>query len=126
MKFKVDRSRWVNGSNRISRGESLLLNRQGNMCCLGFCMLQLGAKDAQIKNAITPASIFRLDIPEKITEKIKSEGFIEYKIRAKNSELAIDAVEINDSSDLDKNEREEALAKLFKKHGHEIEFYDTI
>lgn len=47
-KFTVDRSRWVNGSNRSAGGSTGLLNREGNMCCLGHLCKSLDIPDDQM------------------------------------------------------------------------------
>ena len=115
MRFAVDRSRWRCGdlSERSHGiGETKLLNEHGYRCCLGFVGHQLGCPDDKMEAHGEPAqcNYFR-----KVIGRRTEDGWI-------NTRLTDAAMEINDSEELSRADREVALKALFKKHGHEIVF----
>lgn len=123
MDFVVDRSKWRCGSigdNAKGLGnKTYLLNKEGFMCCLGHCELQLGRSKKIIFNKSLPSNIF-------ISLSINNDNdpFV-FKNRyghVASSDLSHDAVAINDDYKLTTPERERKLKELFKKHGHTIKF----
>lgn len=117
MKFTINRSNWRCGSigpHLHGKGETCMLNQFGQMCCLGHIGRQLGYTPVKMLKKSDPA-----DVPDETSDDIlrkKLEGVW------KNTELAEEAISINDDESLTDEVREEALIALFAAHGHEIEF----
>lgn len=115
MKFTVDRSKWRFGGGKHfdTKGETQLLNNRGYMCCLGFCMKQLGLDDNLIRDKAAPANVM-----------LKHNDFVSCGPYGtiKNSSLSMEAMRINDNDNISGPERERRLIELFSEHGHEIEF----
>jgi hypothetical protein len=144
--FRVNRSKWLNGSNR--EGESsTLLDSKGNMCVLGAYCYQSGISKARLSRGFTPASMFDYTLrglkSSFITKISESLGFL-LEIDNKdvyNNNTCANIMSINDAklgsfyveyvkgmpakqlklnSDI---EREQLLKKEFKKLGISLEFY---
>lgn len=110
MKFIVSRKRWATG-----RDAGKLMHGDRKMCCLGFCMRQLGAKAKDIQGLAMPSD---LNWPEEtpFTKMVNlpwDDG---------DTELSEKASNINDDPELTNPEREKRLRKLFKEYGHTIVF----
>ncbi len=60
--FTIKRSKWARGRKR-EMGGSQLLNKRGNMCCLGFYLKSCGLPEAVLDNAGVPEEVFN-KIPE--------------------------------------------------------------
>jgi hypothetical protein len=111
MKFTIDAANWRCWDR--GKGSTILLNKEGYRCCLGFVENQLGIPDEELLDVCTPSGV---DTPENIlTKKSKHTGLID-------NDLTETAMYINDSSDYTYAGRMEALTKLFAEHGHELEF----
>lgn len=117
MKFVIDTKKWrtgSEGSNKTGEGNTLLLNKEGFMCCLGMCLQQIGVDDVDLFGELTPASVkSNLD-----AMKIFRNGFL---FEPSNS-FAKEAIRINDKESTTVDEKKEKLIELFAKNGHEIEF----
>lgn len=120
MKFVIDRSTWRCGGDKKpskkGRGDTRLLNKQGFMCCLGSCALQVGADKTSIKNFYLPKDT-KLVLP--VLTKEENNG--DWKF-VKDSKLSYTAVCINDRDDISQKEREHKLKMLFKRNHHELVF----
>lgn len=115
MKFTIYEDYWCCASFN-SRGRSRLKNKNGFLCCLGFCSLQLGASKNEILDRFSPKSVIFPNENENILiDKIDN-------LHIENSKLSMDAMDINDNPVLTLKERKERLIELFKKYQHEIEF----
>ena len=122
MEFTVKRNKWVSGTSsspdtKVGEGGSKLLNKQGYMCCLGFCAKQLGAKKKELLGAGQPCSLLQ-NLPV-INKKVKCYLGGEY---IGNTVLSEEAMYINDNGDLSPQQREKKLTSLFKKFGHALTF----
>lgn len=113
--YIIDKSKWVFGGrlNRKRLGLSRLLNDEGNMCCLGQCALQDGAKD--LENELTPSNV-RGQLPR--------DNWMVNEV-GNDSGLADEAMCINDSPALTQREREKRLREVFRKAGHRIKFINN-
>lgn len=123
MRFTVDRSKWRFGDTADlgdGRGETLLLNSKGYMCCLGFCMKQLGYADDDLISYGSPFEVTDASTP--FTRRFEEEGKIVDTGLSVDTVLSEEAMRINDDEDISNEERESELSNLFSKHGHEIEF----
>lgn len=106
-KLSIDRGRWVNGANRTGRNPSMMLNGQGNKCCLGFLASAEGLKDEELLYREYPKDCHN-DIPL-MSWHGKSTGFVK------------NAVDINDTV-IDSVKRETLLRKLFREQGIKLTF----
>ena len=124
MKFTVDRSKWVNASFG-NRGHTLLLNREGYSCCLGFVCSQLGIKDEEMQGYGSPNHVCH-DRSTQTTNfdllsKLKSLTQYHYGY-VSNTSLAERAIRINDNANISREHREKDLIDLFAEYGHELKF----
>lgn len=119
MKFTIDRSKWRCGDcgpYAAGAGDTLLLNDQGFMCCLGQIELLLGRNTDVLHNSGEPSELPAL-------RGDPAADFLQGYDRGKhNSPLAAKAMAINDDGRLAHNEKEQRLTSLFAEHGHELEF----
>lgn len=123
----IDRSKWRTGGLRehqTGKGETLLLNKFGYMCCLGFYCLQAGVDKNTIKHQFNPANLqIELKDDDKNMRVLLSDykdSFGEWNLE--NTEFADDAITINDNPDIDSKTREEQITEHFAKVGVEIVF----
>lgn len=130
MKFILDKSKWICGSpknnlvssNCLGHGSTCLLNTFGYMCCLGQFV-------QQVDSSITNDSLFSLGRPSDLEKEINYFSYIEVIKRnglkeleiVRNTELAQEAIGINDNSHTSIEQKIYMLKELFEKHGHEIE-----
>jgi hypothetical protein len=113
----IDESKWRCGSDgkvgcALGKGRTLLLNVDGYMCCLGQILLQLGATKDQIKWLTNPCDI-NMVIPP-LTVEINSEIV--------DTELAKNAMGINDDKFTTVTEKKKKLTKLFRSKGYRLIF----
>ena len=122
MKFTIERSTWrcgclnINLTRRNGEGLTKLLNREGFRCCLGSVCSQLGVPDDKLLDIEYPSSGHLSDFPIDILRTRNPFG-----LGIENTQLAQDAININDSSAL-LTDKEAQLIELFAKHGHQLEF----
>jgi hypothetical protein len=124
IKVVIDRARWRTGSieqNKTGKGFTRLLNKEGFMCCLGFCCQAAGASDADLRYKLYPSGL--ANTTNSRVPRIRS--LIEYDGRFgrfDDSDLSVSAMEINDCKCTTAPEKEEKLLELFKDSEFEIEF----
>jgi len=109
----LDVAKWRCGGKKCQKGEgdTLLLNKEGYMCCLGqFTKQLIDVSDEEICNASTPQELQR-KIP--VLTKKDEDQYI-------NTYLAMNAMNINDNELTTPREKIEKLKKLFAQHGYEI------
>lgn len=114
MKFTIDRATWRNGGHGV--GPTRLLNEMGYQCCLGFVEEQLGLERAQIDGKATPEE---LDVSNMLARVVALESGGVMRMR---QAIALDAIVLNDATNLSDAEREWRLQSLFQIYGHELEF----
>jgi hypothetical protein len=118
----IDCQKWARKTVGVEKGESLLLNSQGNMCCLGFACKQLcELDDSCIDGKGEPNEISR-KLPflvEAVDDFDEENG--EY-IRYEDTDLSGRAICINDNADTTDTEKEQLLFTLFAKHGIQLTF----
>jgi len=118
--FSVDRTKWVRGRRR-EFGATGLLNRQGNLCCLGHYCQQLGVPDVYLYGRGNPAPAAE-DAAEDGDYEIP--GLVQWHGgRAHATLLTRCAVRVNDDPSISDAERERELSALFASHGIKVEFY---
>jgi hypothetical protein len=124
IKVTIDRARWRTGSteqNKTGKGYTRLLNKEGFMCCLGFCCQAAGASDADLQYKLYPSGL--ANTTKNSVPRIRS--LIKYDSRLgrfDDSDLSVSAMEINDCRVTTAPEKEEKLLELFKDSEFEIEF----
>ncbi len=116
MKFTVKRSEWL-------RGEAdayLLRAKDSKKCCLGFLALAKGFTNEEIyeKGQLEELSV---DIPGYVK---KCEYEYEESVYFDDTSITARAIEINDSTAISDEVREEQLKAIFAEAGDEIEFVD--
>lgn len=122
MKLVLDRSKWICGQpwdntqkeNCAGQGDTELLNDYGYMCCLGQFTPQLNPAitDEELEGSIYPSG---LNKKVKLLNYVKSLGYWV------DTKFAKAAMSINDNADTTLSEKEEALVKLCKTNGVELE-----
>lgn len=110
-KFIINRSVWKCANH--GNGATALLNEYGFMCCLGQVSSQLGVTDGELLHRATPAMCDHTD---------KINILVHHDCQEYNSQLAVDAIALNDDATIDRKTREAKLQKLFKKNGYDLEF----
>ncbi len=85
----------------------------GFQCCLGQIASQLGCDNDSLLERFYPFSVQKLKESILVTEKGKV---------LEDSQLAEDAMQINDDINTSLEEKEKSLICLFAKYGHQITF----
>ncbi len=134
--FVVDRATWV---NEARGGQSSLRNTLGNSCCLGFCLLQLGARAGDIEDRAMPADFLADLIYARKTKAARQRAFKMFEGLFVESDVEIDldnltgeclkdtglsneAARINDKAGLSDPDREAQLSELFERNGYRMRF----
>jgi hypothetical protein len=126
-KLILDKVRWLRGGHE----NTLLLNWQGGMCCLGFCMAQEGATAEQLLGLGEPDEVYgRTDTSGKqvlgvIDYLVKDAGEDDGDPRYYNTRLTTEAISINDDEETTDQEKVSMLNKLFLEEGIEVVLVDT-
>lgn len=122
VKVVIDRSKWRTGGNNgrfiTGKGETMLLNDEGYMCCLGF-VCKTANPELDIKGHFYPRTL------EDTVPGINVPDHIDYfKCKHKNTQLAHMAAAINDDTCEVRptKEKEASLIKLFENSSYELEF----
>lgn len=117
LSFTINRPKWRSGGsgvNQSGKGITLLENESGYRCCLGFACLAAGFTRKDIEDHSEPGFI-KLKRPPNPKKQllIDSTG---------NSPFSNHAIEINDDTELTREQREEQLIKLGKQYNIQIKF----
>ena len=118
--FTIDCNTWRcgdNGKYKLGEGNTVLLNDEGFMCCLGQVALQLDVHEADLLGKGEPD---QLDIDIELLT-IRYNGDEEEFIIA-NSVLSLDAMRINDSTESTVSQKMKDLKELFNDKGYDLEF----
>ena len=119
-KLVIDRSKWARGGEG---GDAALLNRRGNMCCLGFACIAAGFNWDEIFVA-DPASLplNPTDLDNFWVSRLVLYDNDEFGDILNHTDLASEAIDINDNINLPEETREAKLIQLFKNRDIELEF----
>lgn len=126
IKVYIDRSRWLRGEG--PEDSRLLRSTDGKMCCLGFCLLELGKTEDEIRDVPAPLETKRI-LQGKPEDFVECPG-IGTRLLTKQGTLYIyptgvaGAMEVNDAADLDEPTREAHLSELMVQVGIELVFGD--
>ena len=110
--LRINRAKWRCGKNHYNwhgQGTTMLLNKEGFMCCLGFRCRLSGATSHDLLNTCTPEAMAR----HRPLLLVK-DGYATLFTRR--------AIFINDG-DMTRNTRECRLSTLAAEHGEVWEFY---
>lgn len=131
MKFTIDRERWCRGES----DPSLLRERDGKMCCLGFFLLACGVAPERIKGNGEPQDAFSglAEIPPTAAPLIQADwGYDpeecpadENSVGTIPSPVACDLMTVNDDMKVNERDREERIATYFAKIGVDVAFVDA-
>jgi hypothetical protein len=131
IKVTIDRTRWRTGdlsTNRTGEGYTQLLNQEGYMCCLGFCLKaskvakkylafsntpMRAVRAAQLKGEVKNANLFR---SQGVQALVDSTDIVA------NTDLTSKAIRINDNALTTPKQKEKELLELFKDSVFEIKF----
>ncbi len=109
MKLVIDQKKWLNGTDDPLE-HSMLLNRGGKMCCLGFYLRACKVKTDDLFNVALPSS----PLPKKASWLLINSNLI-----SSDCHLLTQA---NDRSEISFNERKTKIKELFAKHDVHVTF----
>lgn len=120
--YIIDRSKWVSGGNqtKVGKGYSQLLNANGFMCCLGFCLKQEGFEDIQIHDVDLPEEVVGIQTTNFTFQN--EIDFHNFDPSITNTTLSNIAVDLNDDCTTTAEKKEKLLKELFNKHNLDIIF----
>ena len=129
IKVTINRSKWRTGlgsANRTGEGNTALLNEEGYMCCLGFCMAASKVAKKNLLNISAPGACLNQHAidPNKAMRSSGVRALTRESLTTclSNSELAFDAMKINDSAKSTPETKEKQLLELFNDSVFELEF----
>lgn len=115
-KVKINRKKWLRGMKDGDKKKKcpVLLNDEGQRCCLGFAICQIGKiKKDKILEELTPQ-----DLDFQVSPfSYRDENYIE------NSKFTKECMGINDDEYINEKQREYKLRRKFKSKGIDLEFY---
>lgn len=121
-KLILDYSTWRSGGkgeNMVGFGDTLLLNCQGEMCCLGQWMLQCGIPEIELRGTEAPACLERYSSDNMKNRVEKANLFIDDK--GVNTHFSEYAIAINDDCESTPEEKITELQELLKEYEIELE-----
>ncbi len=135
-KLVIDRERWARGMPTVPRTANFLLGRDGTMCCLGFCMAQLGVRADALLDEGEPydaineardefAKVSGLLVLADEYEDEEDEEDGETQCSFRDTDLVSECISHNDNSEMVEAEREAAIVKAFSAAGVAVTFVDT-
>lgn len=114
-KFTVERATWYRGNG--ATGSRLLRAEDGMRCCLGHVGKQCGIPDIAMQEIGSPGAIRSKEEREKFPI-----AFLGPTTTCNNSPFTGQCVAANDDPNINDEEREVKLIKLFKSNNLELEF----
>lgn len=118
-KLVIDRSKWARGG---VNGDAMLLNSQGNMCCLGFACLAVGLSTHDISGHGVPEDLaysLTVDDDPGVGRIFLSE---DHEDKWRDNVHVDKAVGINDNVEITDADREELLKPVLAQLGFDVEF----
>lgn len=114
-KYILDISKWRsggNGVNKVGEGETMLLNKEGFMCCLGQFCSQEGVAAELLEGVFQP---------EDVCTDIHLPLMIKDGVQLRDSYFSSAAIAINDCEDTPVSEKIKKLKSLCEEKGIELE-----
>jgi len=130
-KLIIDRKRWARGKPADGRGVNYLLSHDGSLCCLGFCMAQMGVPAEALlaegcPNEVVsnhPGQFYR--VRDVLVHKHDRDD-AQYAGQEFTDSLTADsAIDANDDDSVTDEVREQEVSDIFKRHGIAVTFVDT-
>lgn len=120
----ITRSRWVRQTEGVDKGESALLNCNGNMCCLGFLGAAVGIPLKCLDGMASPND--HLDHVSALVMWPKDfvPRSIDYGRSLCDAVATAKALAINDNGETTDSEKERELIDLFDEVGIALTFED--
>lgn len=117
MKLTIKRSKWYRGNGEV---ESMLLNENGKMCCLGFLAIKCNLKKKEIRWQPSPIDVFRdgAQFTSNTFAKLIDEG------KYFNSPISVQLMSANDDAYIKGSKRESLIKKLMGKIGVDVRFIE--
>jgi hypothetical protein len=118
--IKIKRSKWLRANGTVTPKHTVLLNKEGSMCCLGFTIHQvIKCKKEKLLNIGTPRCFFKASsFLTKVTDNALTPDSLD------NNDFAMEAIMINDCPSTTDKAKEKKLTVLFKKNGYNLVFED--
>ncbi len=116
-KFEIDRGTWLRGGM-----PSVLMDKEGHKCCLGFYALECGAKEEDIRGYSVPSSVFHYRNHIEIPELLDTDVDDDVPGSTSSSALACSLMKVNDDALMDPEERERRITAKFAEIGVEVTF----
>ena len=110
-KLTIDRKRWLRGET-----DSVLRNKKGLMCCLGFYCLRKRFKVADILDVTSPSDVIYINGTTRLDRLIVLDD------DADDNAVCNNLMIINDNTDISDKQRERRITQLFKKINVEVKF----
>ena len=111
--FTIYKDKWVRGNGYFKGndfGSSALLNKEGNMCCLGFLGEACGISRARMLNLTSPFYVDDDHSNHNYPDVVKDW-----------SEFIL----VNDNKKLTDRQRQDRLRRMFKNIGYKVSFKKT-
>ena len=141
-RFTIDRKKWINGSNSeyFQKGEVMLRNEKGNMCCLGFFAKSCGFHARSLTGMYEPGDLFNEEsyksthsfngVSDSVSRKMKrnakkAEGTPIKElltVTGKNNTRCSSLMKVNDDTFISNKKREKIITKKFREIGVIVEF----
>jgi hypothetical protein len=134
IKVVIDRSKWRTGgfsSKATGAGITALLNDEGYMCCLGFCMAASKVAKKDLLCIASPPTLMNTikSDSKKLGRVLRSNGvralaslsLSDYRTYI-STDLTSNAMNINDSHDTTPKQKEKAILELFRDSVFDLEF----
>jgi len=115
-KIRINRAKWRTGKysdNKTGIGPTLLINSDGYKCCLGFIAQQVS--HCKVNDLHSCGMPYELTFVVKHLSVRSNSGLV-------NTDLAKEAVLINDNQETTPKQKEQKLKRLFK-DVYELEFF---
>lgn len=127
-KIIIDRSKWRTGGNKngngnqTGNGSTMLLNKDGFMCCLGFECIRLGRSLDDVIYKFSPSSINWGKDNHLVQRKTPEGEVCEIYSYIATTEFTNIAMGINDDPDMTSDVREQKIKEHFATANIEVEF----
>jgi hypothetical protein len=142
MKFVIDRSKWICGGgvdeedpdrsqpeNVLGRGDNGLYNELGFMCVMGQILHQIGVPKKKMLDIAFPSDVLLPDdrLAKRFAEQLSVvlEQTDDNPLFRERTPI-LEAININDEWTTTVSFKEQELARIFAKEGHELVFVDKL
>lgn len=122
----INRNKWLRGKEAKNKS-AMLKEDNGKMCCLGFYAKACGISEKLMSNKMSPG-----EVTDRLNETNKrwdtwllqgASGSEKMNLKSDSAE-AIKLMRINDDHKTTDAQKEEAIKKIFNKHGVSVYFYN--